>query len=102
MKDDCHVEPMEKSIDDDTLAQAEVAEFSVTGMGCINCANRVRNGLLQREGVYKAEIDLTSRVARVRFDASVVGVPGLLEAVAAAGESSGHEYRAQVLDSVNV
>ncbi len=99
MKDDCHVEAMEKQVDDEILAHAQVAALFVTGMGCVNCVNRVRNGLLQREGIYQADVDLQSGMARVRFDGTVIGLPDLLEAVAAAGRASQHMYRARVLGS---
>jgi len=101
-KDDCHVEPVEKPVDEETLARADVAALFVNGMGCVNCANRVRNGLLRRGGVYQANVDLSSGVARVQFDASVVGVEDLLSAVAKAGSASQHVYRAQLLGGAEV
>jgi len=97
-RDDCYVEPMQKKVDDEAAARSATAALSVTGMGCVNCASRVRNALLEREGVYRADVDHVSGMARVRYDASAVDVADLLEAVAEAGRASRHVYGARSLD----
>ncbi|MFQ5689988.1 MAG: heavy-metal-associated domain-containing protein [Gemmatimonadota bacterium] len=96
--DDCHVEPLDKPVAEAAIAHARTATLSVNGMGCVNCAHRVRNGLLRREGVYRVDVDLGAGTARVQFDASVIDLPDLLEAVAAAGAESHHAYSARILD----
>ncbi len=93
----CQVEPLEKPVDEDAPATAEAAYLAVTGMGCPNCALRVRNGLLLTDGVLVAEVSLGRSLAAVAFDPQVVTPPELERAVADAGNDGRHQYRAQVV-----
>ncbi len=43
--ENCHVEPLDKPLDETALAKATAAYLAVWGMGCPRCALRVRNGL---------------------------------------------------------
>ncbi len=69
----------------------------VAGMGCPNCATRVRNALVSVDGVADAHVNLVPSVSRVLYDGERVTTEQLIAAVAAAGEGIQHEYSAKPL-----
>ncbi|MFQ5846894.1 MAG: heavy-metal-associated domain-containing protein [Candidatus Methylomirabilales bacterium] len=93
----CHVDPVQKTVDPEALARAETAVLGVTGMGCQTCVTRVRNSLLSHQGVMQVQIDLFSALALVHYDPEQIEPQGLMEAVAAAGSDGRHVYRASVV-----
>jgi copper chaperone CopZ len=95
--DNCHVEPIEKAIDQTALQMAQAAFLSVSGMGCPRCATRVRNGLLTLDGVLVAEVRLENGIAAAAYDPKRVTPDILAQAVASAGNDGKHHYRAEVL-----
>jgi copper chaperone CopZ len=95
--ENCHVEPTVKPFDEAALAEAMVAYLAVSGMGCERCAMRVRNGLLNQEGVVLADVFLHEGVAAVTFDAARLHPDWLLEVVAGAGNDGRHRYWAEVI-----
>ncbi len=97
MDDNCHVEPIQKLITTEEQAHLETARLEVWGMGCSNCANRVRNSLLGLNGVVYADVDHTTGAARVAFNPELASVDALLRAVAHAGGDGRHEYGARPL-----
>ncbi len=98
MKDhNCHVEPVEKTVDRAAVEKAQAVYLAVRGMGCPTCAMRVRNSLLSTDGVLLAEIQLEQGVAAVAFDDERVTAEALLHAVAAAGNDGRHHYQAQLI-----
>jgi len=96
----CHVEEIEKPVDDEALRQSSLAIMTVQGMGCPTCAARVRNGLLERPGVVRAIVRLEKGLAWVNFDPGAVTAEGLAEAVSEAGRASNHTYRGVVVDTL--
>jgi copper chaperone CopZ len=98
--ENCHVDPVEKSVDKNALAQAEAAFLGVSGMGCPNCAMRVRNGLLNLKGVLYADINLQNGVAAVAYDPQQITKAGLMTAVYESGNDGRHEYRAHILQTM--
>jgi len=99
MSDSCHVEPIQKTALDHVIQNADRILLSVSGMGCPNCAARVRNGLLLLDGVHDAEVLLNMRMAEVYFDEKKVSAEMLVRAVAGAGNDGRHHYQAQVIAS---
>lgn len=98
MDENCHVEPIYKdTVNNEELRNADSALLAVWGMGCPNCATRVRNSLLSLEGVYGVEVYLNMAMAEVSYDSRKVTAQSLVEAVARAGNDGRHEYRAQVI-----
>lgn len=111
--DKCHVEPLEKPLDEARLATAMAAYLAVRGMGCPRCALRVRNGLLRLEGVLLADVfpsassrqALEQGLAAAAYDPQRVNLDDLVNAVAGAGNPSTgsghrdgrHRYWAEVL-----
>lgn len=95
----CSVAAMEKPVDPAALHGSAVAVLRVTGMGCGNCANRVRNGLLGLPGVLAARVDLDQGLVRVNFAPSATELQHLLDAVADAGNDGHHEYRATLVEA---
>lgn len=97
----CHVERIEEHADPEDLRRASVVVVRVDGLGCPNCANRVRNAILGTEGVVKAEVELATGRAKVGFDPGRCGVDDVLVAVAGAGAGTHHEYRATILQRLD-
>lgn len=99
MDENCHVEPIYKDpVSADTLRNADSALLAVWGMGCPNCAMRVRNSLLSVEGVFGVDVYLNMAMAEVRYDGRRVSPATLVNAVSEAGNDGRHEYRAQLID----
>ena len=97
MNDNCHVEPINKTVLDHVLSNADRILLSISGMGCPNCATRVRNSLLSLDGVYDANVLLNMRMAEIYFDEKKVTPDKLIHAVTAAGNDGRHNYLAEVI-----
>jgi len=97
MDDSCHVEPIQKMTTAVEQKKVELALLAVSGMGCPNCANRVRNSLLSLYGVLDAYVDHTAGVAQVIFNPDFAPIETLISAVARAGGDGRHEYGARLL-----
>lgn len=95
----CQVEAIEKPVDRAALLNSAVAVLRVSGMGCGNCAHRVRNSLLLLPGVLAARVDLEEGLVRVNFASEQTELQQLLNAVADAGNGSHHEYRATLVEA---
>jgi len=96
----CHVVPLSKVV---TLAEEKnlaVAGLTVWGMGCKNCAARVRNSLIALDGVVEADVDHTTGFAFVEYNLDLVGTPALIDAVAKAGDNH-HKYIALLSQDFN-
>ncbi|MEW5938306.1 MAG: heavy-metal-associated domain-containing protein [Chloroflexota bacterium] len=100
MDENCYVEPVNKSpASAEQLKMADIALLAIRGMGCENCAARVRNSLLSLEGVYDASIYLNMALAEVSYDTTRVSAGALVEAVSRAGNDGRHEYRARLVSA---
>ena len=97
MEESCHVDALHKAPSVEERRESAAAILAVQGMGCPNCANRVRNSLLQVYGVVSVDIALEVGMARVAFNPVLAGPTDLTRAVAEAGGDGRHEYRAQVI-----
>ena len=97
MSANCHVEPIQKTALDHVIQNADRILLSISGMGCPNCATRVRNGLLSLDGVHDAEVLLNMRMAEVYFDEKKISAEMLVQAVAGAGNDGHHHYQAQAI-----
>lgn len=97
MDENCYVEPVNKTTPADRLHKADLALLAIKGMGCQNCATRVRNSLLSLEGVYDVDIYLNMAMAEVTFDSQQVSSRMLVEAVSQAGNDGRHNYLAQLV-----
>ncbi|MDF1499740.1 MAG: heavy metal-associated domain-containing protein [Anaerolineales bacterium] len=93
----CHVETMNKQITPEERENLTGATLEIMGMGCGNCANRVRNSLLQLHGVVAAQVDHISGLGLVQFNPTMVSPRQLTQAVSAAGGDGKHEYAARLL-----
>jgi len=93
----CHVEPIQKITAADEQKKVELALLSVSGMGCPNCANRVRNSLLSLYGVIDAYIDHAVGIAQVTFNPDIETIDDLISAVTRAGGDGRHKYGARLL-----
>lgn len=97
MNDQCRVKPLTKTADPDELATQQTAIFAVWGLGCPNCAIRVRNGLLSTRGVVDAYVDHLAGMARVTFNPALVSTDAMITAVTNAAGETHHEYVAQLI-----
>ncbi len=97
MKQDCHVEPVQKVTSAEDLTDARIVALAISGMGCINCGTRVRNGLLALDGVVSADVDWERGLAFVDYVPAQTNVDAILSAVTAAGNDGRHNYRAKVI-----
>lgn len=95
--DNCHVEPVEKQITPQEQANLTDARMLIWGMGCPNCAARVRNSLLGLEGVVEAIIDHNTGVGRIFYNPSMVTGGELESAVVRAGGDGRHEYAGKLV-----
>lgn len=96
----CHVEPLQKPLDEAALSTAKAAYLAVWGMGCPRCAMRVRNALLRLEGVLLADVFLERGVAAAAYDPERVAPQDLVRAVAGAGNDGRHHYHAKIMSVV--
>ena len=97
MDDNCHVEPIQKLTTPDEQKNTELALLAVSGMGCSNCANRVRNSLLMLYGVVDAYVDHTAGIAQVSFNPNMETIDSLISAVTRAGGDGRHAYGARLI-----
>ena len=95
----CQVQPIQKPVDGAALHHSAVAVLQVSGMGCGNCAHRVRNSLLGLQGVLAARVDLAEGLVRVNFTSAHTDLQQMLDAVAGAGNDGRHEYRAALVEA---
>ena len=99
MNANCHVEPIQKVTTIDELQSLTTVGLAIWGMGCVNCATRVRNALLALTGVVEVDVDHATGFASVEYSQNLVSLPALLQAVAQAGDGEHHKYIAMLLDS---
>lgn len=98
--ENCHVDPIEKPLDESALATAQATYLAVSGMGCPRCATRVRNGLLSLDGVLLADVNLDMSMAAAAYDPQSVTPEDLTQAIAGAGNDGKHHYRAEILKTM--
>jgi copper chaperone CopZ len=96
MDKSCYAEPIYKDLAPaDQLQKVDKATLVVSGMGCNNCATRVRNSLLSLDGVYGAGVFLNMAVAELIYNREKISPTEFAPAIARAGNDGRHEYRAQ-------
>lgn len=96
----CHVIAIEKPVSQEELFSANTAIFAVEGMGCPACATRVRNGLLQIDGVLAAEVVLRTATVKVWYDPSLVKPAAVAAGLPTITGDGKHRYAACLLDPV--
>lgn len=74
----------------------------IDGMGCAQCAERVRAGLVASPGVRGARVELASATASVVFDPARLSVDQVMEIIERTGTTSGHAYVAAPVSAVSV
>ena len=72
--------------------------LQVWGMGCANCANKVRKSRISQNEVIEAIVQHTIGLAQIAFNPQMITVDGLISAVVAAGGDGRHEYAARCLN----
>ena len=79
------------------LAQAATVILLVRGMDCPACALRVRNALLQIEGVVAADVALDHGLAKIWYDAQRVQPELLAVRLPTLADDANHHYTAQLV-----
>lgn len=74
----------------------------IDGMGCTQCAERIRLGLVACPGVRGARVELGSATASVVFDPSRLSVEQVMEIIERIGTTTGHAYTAAPVSAVSV
>lgn len=95
MDENCYVEPAHKKVTVEEYQNPRMAWLVISGMGCPNCAGRVRNSLIALYGVTEAIVDHIDGVAEVSFNPRLVSPEALIDAVAGAGNDGRHSYAAR-------
>lgn len=99
MDDNCHVKPVQKNASPEEMELVETTLLAVWGMGCPNCAARVRNKLLALNGVVNAYVDHAKGLGAIAYNPDLTTVDLLISAVTLAGNDGRHEYGARLLVS---
>ena len=55
--------------------------FSIEGMHCMGCANRVERALISKNGVTGARVNLANTEATIEYDSSEIDLEGLREVI---------------------
>lgn len=98
MDDPCvEIQPLDKKPVQAETARQSTAYLEIDGMGCGNCANRVRNALLKTYGVTAVAIDQPDGLGEVNFNPTLVTPDALVQAVQSAGNDGFHHHDARVL-----
>jgi copper chaperone CopZ len=98
MDSNCHVVPVRKLTPPAERNNLTTVSLTIWGMGCPNCANRVRNSLLALNGVVEAEVNHTTGFACVEYNQALVSESSLLQAVSQAGSDGRHNYLARLFE----
>lgn len=93
----CYVAPVHKETDPQRIRGRAFARLALSGLGCPNCAARVRNALLSLDGVIEADVTLAPQQATVTFDPTQADPDQLTAAVHWAGIASRHRYRSVIV-----
>lgn len=99
MDENCHVEPITKKPEADEIQNVQIAFLNVWGMGCPNCANRVRNNIVSLKGVVDARVNHMNGKAQIAYNPDIASNNDLITAVIGAGGDGRHEYGAQLLNN---
>lgn len=91
---DCHVDPAAPQASREQLLGTDYVDLAIAGMGCANCANRIRNELLAQPGILEVEMDVTAGLARVWHVPTDIDVREIVAVVGAVGEGTHHRYLA--------
>ena len=84
----CHVDVVERKPSLEELADISETRLLISGMGCANCALRVRNALIMCQGVVDAQVDHLSGQAVIHYTPALVGMEEMQRAVASAAEGT--------------
>ncbi len=98
MDDKCQVILFNKEVVLEDTEHAQAITLHVSGMGCVNCANRVHNRLIDHPGVVKAEVNHVTGEAEVTYILTKASVPQLIAMVAGAGDRR-HTYSASQFEA---
>ncbi|RUS21310.1 E1-E2 ATPase-domain-containing protein [Endogone sp. FLAS-F59071] len=91
------VEDSSSSTAEQSLAEGlTTTRLGISGMTCASCVNTIERTLLNRSGIYKAQVNLLVNSALVQHDPLVIGTREIFEAVNEIG------YEAQVMQDTSV
>lgn len=76
---------MQNSAPIEDLELNDTVSFSIDGMTCMSCVNKLETSLLKNPGVNTVFVDLATRSATIHFDPNTVGTEKLKSAINAVG-----------------
>jgi copper chaperone CopZ len=89
---ECFVEPVVKPWDPKRFPETMVAYLDVTGMGCGDCEMRVRNGLLNLNGVLLANVRQNDGSFTAIYDPEQVRASDRIQAIENAAGEDGRRF----------
>lgn len=92
-----HMVPVDKPASPGDCEEAMMVMLAVDGMGCPNCATRIRNSLIGLDGVLEAYVYQSLQLAEVIFDPRSAGPMDFVRAVSSAGDDDQQAYRARIV-----
>jgi len=63
----------------------DTVSFSIDGMTCMSCVDRIETALLKHPGISRVCVDLAAQSATIQFDSDLVGPENLRSAIEAVG-----------------
>ena len=89
--------PVGKPTSPGDCEEAMMVLLAVDGMGCQNCATRIRNSLIRLDGVLEVYVYLSIQLAEVVFDPRSADPIYFIHAVSSAGGDDQHDYQARII-----
>lgn len=77
--------PMQNDVPAADHESNDTVSFSIDGMTCMSCVNKIEKALLKHPGVRQVFVDLSARSALIHFDPGTVGAGRLKSVIETAG-----------------
>jgi copper chaperone CopZ len=78
-------DPMQNDVPAADHESNDTVSFSIDGMTCMSCVNKIEKALLKHPGVRQVFVDLSARSALIHFDPGTVGAGRLKSVIETAG-----------------
>ena len=65
----------------DVMVEMEKIELKIKGMHCVSCENRIKDAILNLNGVKSAKVDYTSEKATIEFDNEKTDIKNIVKTI---------------------
>jgi len=65
----------------DVMVEMEKIELKIKGMHCVSCENRIKDAILNLNGVKDAKVDYTSEKATIEFDNEKTDIKNIVKTI---------------------